>query len=279
MSSTTETNVDIDAPAAATIQNMTVQMSAAPGIGNSIVLTWRKNASSTTLTCTISGASATSCSDTTHNFTAVSLDLLDIQVVTTGTIVGTPTIIMAAQIGVAASGTIAFSSLAGGTNTLAAMLVGSGASLAPTGTGTLSANQVNGAVVPASAPFIGSNSSSQLVAGGSVAWTTTTPSISCQSGSLTSGSSSLNVGTDGGKTRYVGVIFTITTIGTCSYPQITLPFTPATSGLMLCWNVNNTIDILTYTGGSTTAVLRSSSNGGGVGSYTIQCGSTAVQSQ
>ncbi len=105
LASTTETNVDIDSPAAVTIQNMTVQMSAAPGVGNSVVYTWRKNASSQTLTCTISGASATSCSDTTHNFTTASLDLLDIQAVTTGTIVGTPTVVMAAQVGVAAPAT------------------------------------------------------------------------------------------------------------------------------------------------------------------------------
>lgn len=106
LSSTTETNVDIDAPAAVTVQNMTVQMSAAPGVGNSIVYTWRKNASSTALTCTISGASATSCSDTTHNFTTVALDLLDIQTATTGTIVGTPTVVMAAQLGVSAVATV-----------------------------------------------------------------------------------------------------------------------------------------------------------------------------
>ena len=99
-SSTTETNVDIDAPAAVTIQNMTVQMSVAPGIGNSIVFTWRKNATNTALTCTISGASATSCSDTTHNFSTAALDLLDISTVTTGTVAGTPTVVMAAQVGV-----------------------------------------------------------------------------------------------------------------------------------------------------------------------------------
>lgn len=144
LSSATETNVDIDSPAAVTIQNMTVQLSTAPGVGNSIAFTWRKNASSQTLTCTISGASATSCSDTTHSFTTASLDLLDIQVVTTGTVVGTPTVVMAAQVGVAATTTTAFSAISSGTNTSAAMAVGSGASLAPSGTGTVSANQLNG---------------------------------------------------------------------------------------------------------------------------------------
>jgi hypothetical protein len=103
LSSSTETNVDIDSPAAATIQNFAVQMSAAPGVGNSVVYTWRKNAASTTITCTISGASATSCNDLTHTLTVAQGDLLDIQVVTTGTIVGTPTIVMGTQFGIAAS--------------------------------------------------------------------------------------------------------------------------------------------------------------------------------
>lgn len=40
-----------------------------------------------------------------------------------------------------------FNSISSGTNTTAAMLVGTGASLGPTGSGTLSANQVNGSTV------------------------------------------------------------------------------------------------------------------------------------
>lgn len=56
-----------------------------------------------------------------------------------------------------------FGSLTGGTNTTAAMVVGSGASLNPTGTGIINANQVNGAAVPASATVLGSNSSQQPV--------------------------------------------------------------------------------------------------------------------
>jgi hypothetical protein len=143
-SSTTETNVDIDSPTAVTIQNMTVQINAAPGVGNSIAFTWRKNASSQTLTCTISGASATSCSDTTHSFTTAALDLLDIQAVTTGTVTGTLTVVMAAQVGVSSTTSTAFSAISSGVNTGATMQVGSGAGLAPTGTGTVSANQLNG---------------------------------------------------------------------------------------------------------------------------------------
>ena len=71
------------------------------------IAAWRKNAAGTTLTCTISGASATSCNDLTHNFTVAQGDLLDIQAVTTGTIVGTPTVIMGTQFGIAAAGSYA----------------------------------------------------------------------------------------------------------------------------------------------------------------------------
>ena len=76
-SSATETNVDIEAPAAATVSNFYVQLSAVPGTGNSIAFTWRKNAAATALTCTI-GAAATTCNDTTHTFSAAQGDLVDI---------------------------------------------------------------------------------------------------------------------------------------------------------------------------------------------------------
>lgn len=103
VSSSTETAVDVESPAAATVQNFYVQLSAAPGTGNSITFTWRQNAASTALTCTIATA-ATSCHDTTHTFNAAQGDLLDIQVVTTGAIVGALTNVMATQFGVGASG-------------------------------------------------------------------------------------------------------------------------------------------------------------------------------
>lgn len=62
------------------------------------------------------------------------------------------------------SGSSAFSSITSGTNTAAAMVVSTGASLNPGGTGVVNANQINGAVVPASAALLGSNSSSQTAA-------------------------------------------------------------------------------------------------------------------
>jgi hypothetical protein len=103
LSSTTETNVDLAAPASATVKNFTVQLSVAPGTGNSIAFTWRDNAASTAVTCTVSG-SATSCSDLTHSFTASAGDLLDIQAVTSGTILSASTAVMGTQVGVASSG-------------------------------------------------------------------------------------------------------------------------------------------------------------------------------
>jgi fibronectin-binding autotransporter adhesin len=99
----TETNVDASAPSAATVTNFDVQISAAPGVGNSIVFTWRKNAVSQALTCTISGAVATSCNDSTHSFLVAQGDLLSIQLVTTGVIAGTPNLVLTTQFGTTGS--------------------------------------------------------------------------------------------------------------------------------------------------------------------------------
>jgi hypothetical protein len=101
--SSTETNVDTSAPSAATVTNFDVQMSSAPGLGNNIVFTWRKNASSQTLTCTITGNVATSCNDSTHSFLVAQGDLLTIQLVSTGVIAGTPNLVIATQFGTTGS--------------------------------------------------------------------------------------------------------------------------------------------------------------------------------
>ncbi len=83
--SSTEASVEIESPTAASVSNLSVQLSAALGIGASAVFTWRDGASSQVLTCTISGASATTCVDNTHSFSVAQGDEIDIQVVTTGT--------------------------------------------------------------------------------------------------------------------------------------------------------------------------------------------------
>jgi hypothetical protein len=101
--SSTETNVDTSAPSAATVTNFDVQMSSAPGVGNNVVYTWRKNATGQALTCTISGNVATSCNDSTHSFIVAQGDLLTIQLVSTGVIAGTPNLVIATQFGTTGS--------------------------------------------------------------------------------------------------------------------------------------------------------------------------------
>ena len=81
----TESDNQVASGASATLSNFHVQVSAALGIGASAVFTWRDGGSSEPLTCTISGAVAVSCADTTHSFNVAAGDLIDVLVVTTGT--------------------------------------------------------------------------------------------------------------------------------------------------------------------------------------------------
>ena len=104
LASATEANVTANAPAAAAISMLYVSLSAAPGTGNTITFTYRDAGSSTSLTCTISGASATTCNDTSDSFTPTVGDALSVQVVTTGTVIITPTIKIIAEYGVTAGG-------------------------------------------------------------------------------------------------------------------------------------------------------------------------------
>jgi hypothetical protein len=62
------------------------------------------------------------------------------------------------------SGSSAFNALTSGTNTTAAMVVGSGASINVAGSGVNNANAINGTAVPISATVLSSNSSMQLAA-------------------------------------------------------------------------------------------------------------------
>lgn len=102
---TTEASVQANVQAATTFQNFGANLSAALGGAgaNSVVFTWRKNASSQTLTCTITDP-ATTCADTTHSFTTAAGDKIDVQAVFSGTIVATPVFVLAVQAGVTVSG-------------------------------------------------------------------------------------------------------------------------------------------------------------------------------
>lgn len=160
--SATETNVDIDSAAVSTVSNMYVQFSQALGAGNSAVITWRKNASSQTVTCTVSGASATACNDTTHSFAVAQGDLLDYQMVYTGTIVVTPTVTIMSQFGTVNAGVTSVSATApltssgGTTPTIGATYQGNGSKVQASTGGTTTNNCVkfdaNGNTVDAGAP-------------------------------------------------------------------------------------------------------------------------------
>jgi hypothetical protein len=69
------------------------------GASTGFTATLRDNGSSTALTCNFNPSSTTSCSDVTHSVGVNSGDLIDWQIVTTGTIVGTPTITIASSQG------------------------------------------------------------------------------------------------------------------------------------------------------------------------------------
>ncbi len=101
--SSTEASVQTASPAAATISNLYVQLSVAPGMGNSIAFTWRDAGSSQTSTCTVSNT-ATSCNDTTHSFAAAAGDLINFQSVTTGTVIATPTVLISSAFGTSGVG-------------------------------------------------------------------------------------------------------------------------------------------------------------------------------
>ena len=204
LASTTETNVDLDSPAAATIQNFSVQMSAAPGVGNTVVFTWRKNAAGTALTCTITGASQTACNDATHTITVVQGDLMDIQAVTTGTIVGTPTLVMGTQFGIAASS---------GVSSLAA-------------TSPIVVSGATGAVTTSCPTCTTSTNFSN--------WINSTPTPTCNVGTPTTISSSVNYETVG-QTTFVNFAVLLTTAGSCNGGFVlTLPFTANTKTTLDC---------------------------------------------
>ena len=112
--STTEADSAVKSPAAATISNFQVTVSAAPGTGNTFVFTWRKSGSDQALTCTIADT-ATTCTDTTNSFSAAQGNLLSVKIVSTGTIIVTPMVSWLAAFGTSEVGITTFDSQTGAT--------------------------------------------------------------------------------------------------------------------------------------------------------------------
>ena len=97
--STTEANVQTPVAQKTTFSNFYVQLSAAPGTGNTLTFTVRDGGVSEPITCTISGSSSTTCNDVTHTFNPSQGDLVDILVTPTGTVSITPVVQFAVQLG------------------------------------------------------------------------------------------------------------------------------------------------------------------------------------
>lgn len=129
--------------------------------------------------------------------------------------------------------------------------------------------------------FSSNNSALAPMAVASPAWTVTTPTVTC-SGTPTAITSSLSVGTDSGKTRYISLTVTDTTNGTCAgYLAIQLTFTPQTNAVLTCREVNVTGSMGqgAINSGNTQVAIYKYDNSylGGTG-YQIWC-SGVVQSQ
>jgi hypothetical protein len=83
--------------------NLSTPLGVTVATHNTVVVTWRKNATNQSVTCTITDPAVT-CADLTHSFTYVSGDLLDIQATFTGTITATPVWILNVPMGATPSG-------------------------------------------------------------------------------------------------------------------------------------------------------------------------------
>lgn len=81
---TTSTDTSIPMPHAGTFDRLYAAVPAAPGAGKSYTFTFRTNGSNSSITCAISGASATSCSDLTHSSATIRGDSVNVSLVPGG---------------------------------------------------------------------------------------------------------------------------------------------------------------------------------------------------
>lgn len=82
-------NLIVPVPFAGHIKDLVAVMIGAPGVGNSVQFTIFVNGSSTALTCTVSGASATTAVDATHSVSVSAGDLVTLQLVTSPALANT----------------------------------------------------------------------------------------------------------------------------------------------------------------------------------------------
>jgi hypothetical protein len=104
LTATSESTADVAAPAAETISSLAVSLSAALGAGATLQVTFRDNGASTALTCT-TASGGTSCTDTTHSVNIAKGDLIDLLLVSSGTVTaGVPQIIANYAVGTSGVG-------------------------------------------------------------------------------------------------------------------------------------------------------------------------------
>lgn len=86
---TNESDAWCTMPFAGTITKLYVNVDAAPGVGNQVAFTMRKNGVDQTITCTISGGAATTANDTAHSFTFAAGDTISCKEVPSAAITST----------------------------------------------------------------------------------------------------------------------------------------------------------------------------------------------
>ena len=155
LGSGTEANVQMLVQPILTTQNACINLSAAPGTGNSITVNLRDNGANTGITMTVANSNPSAC-DITHQWTNASGDLMDWSLTPNGTIAGfTPNVMISAQAGYLGTG---------GTLPCSQFPILTGDVNSSGGTCATSVVKVNGASVPSSTAVVGTNSSAQIIA-------------------------------------------------------------------------------------------------------------------
>ncbi len=82
--SSTESNVSVPSSVSGTLGTLEVKLGAAPGSGASYTMTVMQNGTPGAVTCTVSGATATTCTDLVDTVSIVAGDTVSLRVVPSG---------------------------------------------------------------------------------------------------------------------------------------------------------------------------------------------------
>lgn len=195
LTSATESVADVASPVAQTISNLSVSLSGALGASASLQVIFRDGGVSQALTCTTAAGGA-SCVDSTHSYNVAKGDLIDFQLVSSGTVTaGVPQIVITYAAGTSSVGVTSIattSPITGGTitstgtiacatclvatvNPSAGLLRVAGSTQTATGaelsgdattsgSNAVTVVKINGGAMPTSAALLASNSSAQPTA-------------------------------------------------------------------------------------------------------------------